>query len=82
MGREGETHAQIFWHVGIQKKWFNLSKLGGGGGGQGNLDKIQKNSYFFRESVPECGNWWWSKWWCAPSARPVSAPHPLVDVKP
>ena len=53
-----------------------------GGGGQGNLDKIQKNSYFFRESVPERGNWWWSKWWCAPSARPVSAPHPLVDVKP
>ena len=22
------------------------------GGGQGNLDKIQKNSFFFRESVP------------------------------
>ena len=23
-----------------------------GGGGQGNLDKIQKNSYFFRETFP------------------------------
>ena len=27
-----------------------------GRGGQGNLDKIQKNSYFFRETVP---NTWW-----------------------
>ena len=49
MGREGETPAQIFWHIGVQKKWYKLSKLGGGGGGggQGNLEKIQKNSYFF-----------------------------------
>ena len=29
---------------GVQKKWYKLSKLGGGGG---NLDKIQKNSNFF-----------------------------------
>ena len=51
MGREGETPAQIFWHIGVQKKWYKLSKLGGGGG-RGNLDKIQKNSYFFRETFP------------------------------
>ena len=31
MGREGETPAQIFWHIGIKKKWYKLSKLGGGG---------------------------------------------------
>ena len=52
MGREGETPAQIFWHIGVQKKWYKLSKLGGGGGGRGNLDKIRKKSYFFREPVP------------------------------
>ena len=32
MGREGETPAQIFWHIGVQKKWYKLSKLGGGWG--------------------------------------------------
>ena len=52
MGREGEAPAQIFWHIGIQKKWYKLSKLGGGWGGRGNLDKIQKKSYFFRETFP------------------------------
>ena len=26
---EGETPAQIFWHIGVQKKWYKLSKLGG-----------------------------------------------------
>ena len=31
MGREGETPAQIFWHIGVKKKWYKLSKLGGGG---------------------------------------------------
>ena len=46
-GEGGETHAQIFWHIGVQKKWYKLSKLEGGGGCWGNLDKIQKNSYFF-----------------------------------
>ena len=30
MGREGETPAQIFWHIGVKKKWYKLSKLGGG----------------------------------------------------
>ena len=50
MGREEETPAQIVWHIGIQKNWYKLSKLGGGG--QGNLDKIQKNSYFFSGDRP------------------------------
>ena len=49
MGREGETPAQIFWHIGVKKKWYKLSKLGGG---RGNLDKIQKNSYFFSGNRP------------------------------
>ena len=58
MGREGETPAQIFWHIGVQKKWYKLSKLGGGGEGcWGNLDKIQKSSYFFfRETFPKANN--------------------------
>ena len=47
MSREGETPARIFWHIGVQKKWYKLSKLGGGGRVEGNLDKIQKNSNFF-----------------------------------
>ena len=51
MGREGGTPAQIFRHIGVQKKRYKLSKLGGGGG-LSNLDKIQKNSYFFLETVP------------------------------
>ena len=45
MGKEGETPAKIFWHIGVKKKWNKLSKLGGGG--RGNLDKIQKKSDFF-----------------------------------
>ena len=52
MGREGGTPTHFFWHIGVQKKWYKLSKLGGEGGGRGNLDKIQKNSYFFRETFP------------------------------
>ena len=32
---------------GDQKKLYKLSKLGGGKGGEGNLDKIKKNSNFF-----------------------------------
>ena len=34
------------------KKMVKLSKLGGRGGGRGNLDKIQKNSYFFSGNRP------------------------------
>ena len=50
MGRRGgETPAQIFWHIGVKKKWYKLSKLGGG---RGNLDKIQKNSYLFSGNRP------------------------------
>ena len=29
MGREGETPAQIFGHIGVKKKWYKFSKLGG-----------------------------------------------------
>ena len=47
-GGGGETPAQVFWHIGVQQKWYKLSKLGGGGEG-GNLDKILKNSSFFRD---------------------------------
>ena len=37
--------------LGVQKKVYKLSKLGEGWGGvRGNLDKIQKNSYFFVKS--------------------------------
>ena len=25
MGREGETPAQFFWHISVQKKWYKLS---------------------------------------------------------
>ena len=48
-GEGGGDPCPIFWHIGVQKKWYKLSKLGGGGGGggAGNLDKIQKSSYFF-----------------------------------
>ena len=50
----GETPAQIFWHIGVKKKWYKLSKLGGRGewGGRGNLDKIKKKQLFFPGSLP------------------------------
>ena len=51
MGREGETPAQIFWHIGVQKKWYKLSKLGGRG-----VDviwtKSRRTATFFRETFP------------------------------
>ena len=31
MGKEGETPAQYFAHIAVQKKWYKLSKLEGGG---------------------------------------------------
>ena len=31
MGREGDTPAKNFWHVGVKKKWYKLSKFWGGG---------------------------------------------------
>ena len=49
---DGETPAQFFWQIGVKKKWYKLSKSGEGGGGRGNLDKIQKNSYFFSGNLP------------------------------
>ena len=54
MGREGETPAQIFWHIGINKKVVKVVQIRGKGGGRGNLDKIQKNSYFFSGDLPVC----------------------------
>ena len=54
-GEEGGDPCPIFfWLIGVQKKWYKLSKLGGGGAGgvQGNLDKNQKSSYFFSGDRP------------------------------
>ena len=31
MGREGDTPAKKFWHIGVKKKWYKLSKFWGGG---------------------------------------------------
>ena len=53
MGREGETPAQIFWHIGVQKKWYKLSKLGGGGGVEVIWTKSKRTATFFRETVPK-----------------------------
>ena len=55
MGREGETPAQIFWHIGVQNKLYKLSKLGGGGAGGGDeviWTKSKRTATFFRETVP------------------------------
>ena len=54
MGREGETSAQIFWHIGVQQKWYKLSKLGGGGVEQVIWTKSKRTAtYFFREALPK-----------------------------
>ena len=45
IGREEETPGQIFWHIGVQKKVVQVVQIRERG--QGNLDKIQKNNYFF-----------------------------------
>ena len=41
-----------FWRL---NKIVQVVQIGvrGGGGGRGNLDKIQNNSYFFRKAFPE-----------------------------
>ena len=46
MEGKGENPAQIFWHIGVQKSGTSCP-IGGRGGSRGNLDKIQKNNYFF-----------------------------------
>ena len=51
MGREGETPAQIFWHIGVQKKWYKLSKLRGGGV-EVIWTKSKRTATFFRETFP------------------------------
>ena len=50
MGREGGDPCPNFWHIGVKKKVVQVVQIRGGL--RANLDKIQKNSYFFRESVP------------------------------
>ena len=53
MGREEETPAQIFWHIGIQKKWYKLSKLGGEGGGVKVIwTKYKRTATFFGSPSP------------------------------
>ena len=54
MGREGETPAQIFWHIGVKKKWYKLSKLGGGGGVEVIWTKSKRTATFFSlEAFPK-----------------------------
>ena len=51
MGRE--TPAQFFWHIDVQKKWYKLSKLGGGKGGVEVIwTKSKRTATFFREAFP------------------------------
>ena len=44
MGTKGETPAQIIWHIGVKKKWYKLSKLGGRGKGWGQSAKLGTHS--------------------------------------
>ena len=52
MGREGETPAQNFWHIGIKQKVVQVVQIRGRVGGRGDLDKIQKNSLFVSGDLP------------------------------
>ena len=47
-----------FWHW---KKVVQVVQIGGRG--RGNLDKIQKNSIFSRQTFPSKPNWMCHKWW-------------------
>ena len=60
MGSEGKTPAPIFWHIGIKKKWYKLSKLGEGGGVKVIWTKSKRTATFFRETVPnmKCFQLW------------------------
>ena len=42
--------AQIFWHIGVQKKWHKLSKLGGGV--EVIWTKSKRTATFFWETFP------------------------------
>ena len=55
MGREGETPAQIFWHIGIKKKWYKLSKLGGEGV-EVIWTKSKRTATYFRKTFPKSGS--------------------------
>ena len=48
-----ETPAQIFWYIGVQKKWYKLSKLGEGGGVVEVIwTKSNRTATCFRETFP------------------------------
>ena len=51
MGREVKAPAQIFWHIGVKKKWYKLSKLGGGGM-EVIWTKSKRTATSFRETFP------------------------------
>ena len=58
MGREGETLAQIFLHIGVQKKLYKMSKLGGGRKGGGRVEviwtKSKRTATFFGKPSLRC----------------------------
>ena len=57
MGREGETPAQFFCHIGVKKKRYKLSKLGRGGGVKVIWTKSKRTATFFREAFFKQGHW-------------------------
>ena len=50
-GEGGDTPAKKFWHVGVKKKWYKLSKSGGGV--EVIWTKSKRTATFFRETFPE-----------------------------
>ena len=51
-GEGGGDPCPNFWHIGVQKKWYKLSKLGGGGV-KVIWTKSKRTATFFRETVPK-----------------------------
>ena len=52
LGREGETPTKFFGTLAFKKEAVQVVQIRGRAGGRGNLDKIQKNSYFFSWNLP------------------------------
>ena len=79
MGREGDTPAKNFWHVGVKKKWYKLSKLGGGRG-EVIWTKYKRTATFFGGNRPSVVyprykvNWW------APAITVVDVEHHDRDI--
>ena len=48
----GRPLPKFFWHIGVKKNWYKLSKLGEGGGGEGIWTKSKRRATFFRETFP------------------------------